>query len=170
MHCSKAGKNHPELSARKERRMIPILRSGIMVYIISYQTNLTAFWFGFAAWNSEIVPSNDLPLEAIPTDPNHQAKPLGDFEWCLSPISESWNGRIWTGFVRTLHLPLDMSWSLSSDLSNVLVHFMFWSQILFVSSVRCFYMQFFCISHALRITDVLAKMAIASKLWEISLA
>ena len=35
---------------------------------------------------------------------------------------------------------------------------------------RCFYMQSFCVSHALRITDVLAKMAVASKLREISLA
>lgn len=121
MHCNKTGKNHPERT--KERRMIPILQSGIMVYV--YQANLSDFWFGFAAWNSEIVPSNDFPLEAIPTDPSHQAKPLGDFEWWIWPISESWNGRIWTGFVRTLHPLLDMSWSLSSASCNMLVHFMF---------------------------------------------
>ena len=122
MHCNKTGKNHPELSARRKggwflfynqeswcmyiKRICQIFDSGLRLGILKSSHQTTS-----------------------PLRPSQLTQTIKQNHWVILndawPISESWNGRIWTGFVKTLHPLLDMSWSLSSASCNMLVHFMF---------------------------------------------
>lgn len=164
MHCNKTGKNHPELSARRKggwflfcnqeswcmyiKRICQIFDSGILKS--SHQTTYplrpsqrtqTIKQNHWVILNDEFGQSQNPGMAGYGPDLSKLCIPF----WTWAGVSVRLRATCW----RTS---------------------CFWGQRRFVSRVRCFYMHFFCMSHALRITDVLAKMAIASKVWEISLA